>query len=89
MHGLAVNVSADLANFQRIIPCGITHPDRGVCTVQQLNPTASIEQVSQLLVKSFADIFDLEFEHSNFIELEKEMTRTNPELATAVLNNPL
>jgi lipoyl(octanoyl) transferase len=35
MHGIALNVNCDLANFGRIIPCGIVISDRGVCSLEQ------------------------------------------------------
>lgn len=35
MHGIALNVNCDLKNYERIIPCGIAHPDRGVCNMKQ------------------------------------------------------
>lgn len=39
MHGMALNVNCDLANFEQIIPCGIAQSDRGVASLQQLYNT--------------------------------------------------
>ena len=88
MHGLAVNVSADLNHFGKIVPCGIADPERGVCTLQQHNPKVTMEEVAQQLVKSFAEVFELEFEERTFAGLEKEMHQY-PEIASAYLNLPL
>ena len=33
MHGLALNIKAELSHYQKIIPCGITDTNRGVCNV--------------------------------------------------------
>lgn len=39
MHGVALNVNCDLRNFENIVPCGIAHSDRGVCSIQNLHDT--------------------------------------------------
>lgn len=39
MHGIALNVNCELANFENIIPCGIAQSDRGVCSIQGLHNT--------------------------------------------------
>jgi hypothetical protein len=39
MHGIALNVNCDLRNYERIIPCGISQSDRGVCSIQGLHDT--------------------------------------------------
>jgi lipoate-protein ligase B len=39
MHGIALNVNCDLRNYERIVPCGISQSDRGVCSIQGLHDT--------------------------------------------------
>ena len=60
MHGLALNVRPDLAHFEHIVPCGIA--DRPVTSVQQLQGAggADLRAVQEILLKHFADIFDVE-----------------------------
>jgi len=47
-HGLALNVSLDLADFDGLIPCGI--PDRGVCSLASLGVDTTVEQARRRLV---------------------------------------
>ena len=66
MHGLALNVETDLADFAHIVPCGIA--DRPVTSVaEQLRsagtPEAelpSLEYVQGLMLRHFADVFECE-----------------------------
>ncbi len=56
MHGFALNVSTDLKWFSHIVPCGI--PDRPVTSVSELlGRDVGIEEVVDLLVPRFADVF--------------------------------
>jgi len=55
-HGLALNVSVDLAWFERIVPCGIA--DRGVTSIQRLLVEApEIEAIADRLAASFGEVF--------------------------------
>ncbi len=57
MHGLALNVSTDLAFFRRIIPCGIF--ERGVTSLEQvLAKKLSLAAVAQILVREFGEVFE-------------------------------
>ena len=49
MHGLAINVTTNLAHFQTIIPCGLA--DRGVTSLHELlgDRTPSMEAVKMEL----------------------------------------
>jgi lipoyl(octanoyl) transferase len=52
-HGLALNVSVDLAWFERIVPCGL--PDRGVTSIAELMPDApAVQAVGIELSRRFA-----------------------------------
>ena len=55
-HGLALNVSTDLSWFGHIVPCGIV--GKGVTSVsQELGRAATVEEVTPLLLDSFAEHF--------------------------------
>ncbi len=73
-HGLALNVTTDLAPFDHIVPCGIH--SRGVTSVKDLllaqralreqedmlDDAALLERAAQALLESFASIFDVRFQ---------------------------
>lgn len=59
-HGLALNVSTDLARFSLIVPCGIA--DGGVTSLARCTetPAPSLEEVARRFVSHFSDIFGRE-----------------------------
>jgi lipoyl(octanoyl) transferase len=62
MHGLAFNVSTDLAGFGLIVPCGIA--DYGVTSLAALGARApSVEEVARASVAQFESIFEAEAIH--------------------------
>jgi lipoyl(octanoyl) transferase len=67
-HGLALNVNTDLADFQRIVPCGIQ--EYGVTSVQRLvGRPVPLEEVAVQLARSFAEVFRLEYEPDRWVQL--------------------
>ena len=56
-HGLALNVSCDLAGFAAIVPCGIS--DRPVGRLADWIPGLTTTQVRPLLLEAFAQRFGL------------------------------
>jgi lipoyl(octanoyl) transferase len=56
-HGLAFNVSTDLAAFNLIVPCGIA--DRGVTSLaMELGRTVAVDEVADRLVAAFLEVFE-------------------------------
>lgn len=56
MHGFALNVTTDLRQFDRIIPCGIF--ERGVTSLKEvLGRDVPLEDVATRLVEQFARVF--------------------------------
>ena len=64
MHGFALNVCMDLSGFDRIVPCGIT--DCQVCNLNQFVPNIEFIKVKEAIAQTFAKIFDLELQPSQF-----------------------
>jgi lipoyl(octanoyl) transferase len=59
MHGLAFNVSTDLAGFRLIVPCGISH--YGVTSLAALGVEAPpVDSIARAAVASFERVFDAE-----------------------------
>jgi lipoyl(octanoyl) transferase len=55
-HGLALNVSVDLAWFDRIVPCGIA--DRGVTSIEKiLGSPPGLKDAGQQLARHFGAVF--------------------------------
>ncbi|MEA5466084.1 lipoyl(octanoyl) transferase LipB [Leptothoe sp. PORK10 BA2] len=57
MHGFSLNICPDLSGFQRITPCGIAHKPVG--TMAQFLPGITMDEVKPILVKHFAQAFNL------------------------------
>jgi lipoyl(octanoyl) transferase len=65
MHGFAFNVNTDLGYFNNIVPCGIDEPGRDVTSLQaELGRVVDMEEVKDFLKKSFAEVFEFEFEEA-------------------------
>ncbi|MEZ5016724.1 MAG: lipoyl(octanoyl) transferase LipB [Flavipsychrobacter sp.] len=57
MHGFALNVNTDMRYFDNIVPCGIK--DKKVTSIEQeLGKKVDFEEVKQLLLKEFSQLFD-------------------------------
>ncbi|HEX3724138.1 MAG TPA: lipoyl(octanoyl) transferase LipB, partial [Nitrolancea sp.] len=57
-HGFALNVDPDLRYFSYMIPCGI--PDRGATSLtKEIGRPVDIDEVTSLVVKCFAEVFDV------------------------------
>ncbi|MFC2134956.1 lipoyl(octanoyl) transferase LipB [Bacteroidota bacterium] len=67
MHGFACNINTDLSLFNGIIPCGIK--DKDVTSLgKELGKDVDIQEVKQVLVEHFKDVFD----YNEHIEKSKE-----------------
>ena len=59
MHGWAFNVNTNLDYFKHIVPCGIA--DKAVTSLAaELDKTQDFEQVKQLVLQNFCEVFDVE-----------------------------
>lgn len=59
MHGFALNVNTDLNYFNHINPCGFT--DKGVTSIKnELHQNIDIQNVKNILIKHFAEVFQVE-----------------------------
>ena len=59
MHGLALNVNADLNYFKNIVPCGID--DKAVTTMQnELGHMVDVDEVQAKLQQHIAELFEME-----------------------------
>lgn len=77
-HGLALNVTTDLAPFQHIVPCGIH--DREVGTVSELlwgsvkkgaaEKRDLMDAIHDSLLREFSEVFQLSLEHKTIADLE-------------------
>jgi lipoyl(octanoyl) transferase len=59
-HGVALNVSTDLARFSLFVPCGIA--DGGVTSLAKTSgaPPPPLDAVARRFVSTFAEVFDRE-----------------------------
>lgn len=59
IHGFAMNVNTNMQYFDYIVPCGIT--DKQVTSMErELGKALDIEQVKELLITEFANVFESE-----------------------------
>lgn len=58
MHGFALNVNPDMKYFGMINPCGITN--RPVASMRGFGIKASLEDVADVLLEKFAEVFEFE-----------------------------
>lgn len=60
MHGFALNVNTDLDYFKNIVPCGID--DKAVTSIElELGRKVLIENVSEILKKHLAELFEMDW----------------------------
>ncbi len=65
MHGLALNVNADLGYFDNIIPCGIKGKAVTSMNVELGVKEVNMEEVQEKLMNHFGELFEAEFIHGN------------------------
>ena len=53
-HGFSLNVSNDLTNYKKIIPCGIK--DKGVTSLKEVG-IKNYDNINEIIVKKFLNIF--------------------------------
>jgi len=63
MHGIALNVNADLSYFNHIVPCGIV--DKAVTSMEkEVGTTVDLMAVQQVLKENMSTIFDFDYINS-------------------------
>ncbi len=89
MHGIAVNVNSKLKHLQRIVPCGIDPTKGGVCRLQDLsNGEVSMEGFTNVLLKSFSDIFNLDLSTEQHpVEVIEGLANLYPSVASMMLES--
>ncbi len=65
MHGLALNVNADLGYFDNIIPCGIRGKAVTSMNVELGVKEVNMEEVQEKLMNHFGELFEAEFIYGN------------------------
>jgi lipoyl(octanoyl) transferase len=61
MHGFAFNINTDLSYFNHIIPCGISDPNKSVCSLSSLlGKDVDLQQIKEQVIAAFSEVFDLE-----------------------------
>ncbi len=58
MHGFALNIYPELQGFAEIVPCGLI--GRPVGSLAQFVPSLTLEQVTQDVINSFGEVFQIE-----------------------------
>jgi lipoyl(octanoyl) transferase len=77
MHGFAFNVNTNLSYFDHIIPCGITDPNKSVCSLSSLlGKNVDLQEIKRQVTREFGLVFDLETELSS-LESIKQVTLQN------------
>jgi len=61
MHGLALNVNADLGYFDNIVPCGIKEKAVTSLNVELGKTTVNMEEVKQRFFLHFKELFEADF----------------------------
>lgn len=69
MHGVSINISNSLSDYDHIIPCGIAQPGLSVCRVKDVIDSSSaigdaalFQSFKAEFVKSFATVFSLQLQ---------------------------
>ncbi len=65
MHGFAFNINTDLSFFDHIIPCGISDPDKSVCSLSGLlGKSVDLQIIKDQVAREFSLVFELEMKLS-------------------------
>ncbi len=77
MHGFAFNVNTNLSYFNHIIPCGISDPDKSVCSLSSLlGKDVDLQDIKQAVATEFGLVFNIETSPSG-LESIKPFTLQN------------
>lgn len=82
MHGFALNVTTDLADFGMIVPCGIV--EHGVTSIAELSGSVpSVEAIAEESLEAFAAIFEAEMLPLEKLAKNADLAALVPELPAA------
>lgn len=74
MHGFAFNVNTDLSYFDHIVPCGISDPDKSVCSLSSLlEKDVNLQDVKDQVTREFGLVFELKIQSSPLRTLNKSI----------------
>ncbi len=79
MHGFALNVSTDLAQFSLINPCGFTNR-KATSMAQLIGQTIPMKKVTEKLLAHFAQVFNVQLELRADISERRNDGRKTPAL---------
>ncbi len=86
MHGIAINLTCNMDDFSKIVPCGIQDERYGVCRLQDLTTMhVDIATFSEQLMLSLSRSFDLRLERHTEAEDEgflQSLLAKHPELSS-------
>lgn len=71
-HGAAINVSTDLSEFEKIVPCGL-NPRVMTSLEKELGQSISLSQFAETLLAEYSRIFDISFDPVSLDDLAEDI----------------
>ena len=67
LHGISLNISPDLHNYQGIVPCGLN--EYGVTSIKNLGLSVETELIDKILIEEFEKTFKVFVEHKQALNI--------------------
>ena len=67
LHGISLNISPNLHNYQGIVPCGLN--EYGVTSIKNLGLSVETELIDKILIEEFEKIFKVFVEHKQELNI--------------------
>ena len=67
LHGISLNISPNLHNYQGIVPCGLN--EYGVTSIKNLGLSLETELIDKILIEEFEKIFKVFVEHKQELNI--------------------